>query len=58
MTAALLSVRRRLYAVSLLRSISAAGSITAPLIAGASLKIFYDFALWSQCRKVKPPEER
>lgn len=33
-------------------------AITAPLVAGAGLKIVYDLALWSACRHVRPPEEQ
>jgi len=32
--------------------------VTTPLIAGASLKIIYDLALWRACRHVRPPEEQ
>ncbi len=35
----------------------AAASVTAPLIAGAGLKIVYDLALWRACKHTKPPEE-
>lgn len=33
-------------------------AVTTPLIAGASLKIIYDLALWRACRHVRPPEEQ
>jgi MFS family permease len=32
-------------------------SLAAPLVVGASLKIFYDFVLWRAFRKLRPPEE-
>jgi predicted MFS family arabinose efflux permease len=33
-------------------------AFSAPLVLGASLKIFYDFLLYRGFRKIKPPEER
>jgi hypothetical protein len=33
------------------------GSTTAPLVAGAALKIVYDLALWRSFRRLRPPEE-
>jgi len=34
------------------------GSLVAPLISGAGLKVVYDVLLYFAFRRVKPPEER
>jgi MFS family permease len=36
----------------------AGASLVVPLVAGAAIKIAYDFALYAAFRSVKPPEER
>jgi hypothetical protein len=34
------------------------GSLAAPLVVGAAMKITYDLLLWRAFRGVRPPEER